>query len=675
MYFEVNEDACNNLSPPETPNSIGSGVNPSCFSSPTSSHDELDLGEVLYERHASFDEKLFELRRQSTEQLAAQMTLMDLELFKRIELKEFHHGNWMKKDKAKLSPNLLYFTKRFNHICFWVEREILSERNLKLRSDMLGFFIKLSKKLMDVNNLHGMMAVLSALQSAAIFRLSLTWKGLSRRERATYDKLASLTSTDDNHCRLREHTKSLGLPCIPHLGLYLTDMAYLLAKQDTHPSLETQRQLTAILDMISFYQNSEYEGLVVHRYLWKYLTTINFLDELEKFIVKDFFELSQELEPSEEKSNFRPCKSTDELSSESAPKRTVSPEESKSFLAGLNLDRFLKRNNSWSSKAVDFKRSPKHTRSTSASPSNSFVMDLSDACRSDVVVNVIESSPPTARKTKTVVGRPMSPLTVSGRSVSSNCDDHGGLESSLPLPVTAKTQPDQSPSQQKKRPFGFTRGHRKASSLGTNVLQSMGIQTSKSQIKQSYEQVDGHSLEKTVSLLDDSLLNMLVSPGCSGSEVSDDEDEYELWKDVGFVRLSESDVVKWKEGGVIKEGGLKRQVSKWNGKALPKPHQKKMKCTCYLTDSALIMTIKKRLKMKRFTSTPEDSVGLPLEEEMLVSLEGKGSDKTFVISNDHGFVVNFTAGSTSEAASWVATFRDALQDYKRRKQETSLIKL
>ena len=32
------------------------------------------------------------------------------------------------------------------------------------------------------------------------------------------------------------------------------------------------------------------EGLVVHRYLWKYLTTINFLDELEKFIVKDFFE-------------------------------------------------------------------------------------------------------------------------------------------------------------------------------------------------------------------------------------------------------------------------------------------------------------------------------------------------------------------------------------------------
>ena len=35
-------------------------------------------------------------------------------------------------------------------------------------------------------------------------------------------------------------------------------------------------------------------------------------------------------------------------------------------------------------------------------------------------------------------------------------------------------------------------------------------------------------------------------------------------------------------------------------------------------------------------SPMQDSVGLPLEEEMLVSLEGKGSDKTFVISNDHG---------------------------------------
>ena len=29
---------------------------------------------------------------------------------------EFHNGNWMKKQKAKLAPNLLAFTRQFNHV-------------------------------------------------------------------------------------------------------------------------------------------------------------------------------------------------------------------------------------------------------------------------------------------------------------------------------------------------------------------------------------------------------------------------------------------------------------------------------------------------------------------------------------------------------------------------------
>ncbi|KAI2651823.1 Ras-specific guanine nucleotide-releasing factor RalGPS2 [Labeo rohita] len=106
-------------------------------------------------------------------------------------------------------------------VSFWVVREILHAQTLKIRAEVLSLYIRTAKKLCDMNNLHAVMAVVSALQSAPIFRLTKTWALLSRKDKATFERLEYLMSKEDNYKRLRDYISSQSMTsCIPYLGIF-----------------------------------------------------------------------------------------------------------------------------------------------------------------------------------------------------------------------------------------------------------------------------------------------------------------------------------------------------------------------------------------------------------------------------------------------------------------------
>lgn len=167
---------------------------------------------------------------QNEEEIARQITLMDFAVFQGIQPRECLNQNWTKRKEE--APHLVQIIENFNKVSCWVQIEILSVIQATNRVQMIKKFLRIAEHLRAMNNFNALYAIHCGLNSNAVYRLKKTWALVPSRYMAIVDMLRDLFALDRKFATFRKTLQNAVTPCIPHIGIYLSDLTLISEGND-----------------------------------------------------------------------------------------------------------------------------------------------------------------------------------------------------------------------------------------------------------------------------------------------------------------------------------------------------------------------------------------------------------------------------------------------------------
>uniref|UniRef100_A0A8C9VD89 Ras protein-specific guanine nucleotide-releasing factor 2b n=1 Tax=Scleropages formosus TaxID=113540 RepID=A0A8C9VD89_SCLFO len=163
----------------------------------------------------------------SAMELAEQITLLDHIIFRSIPYEEFLGQGWMKVDKTERTPYIMKTSQHFNDMSNLVASQIMSHTDVGSRANSIEKWVAVADICRCLNNYNGVLEITSAFNRSAIYRLKKTWAKVCKQTKALMDKLQKTVSSEGRFKNLRETLKNCNPPCVPYLGMYLTDLAFI----------------------------------------------------------------------------------------------------------------------------------------------------------------------------------------------------------------------------------------------------------------------------------------------------------------------------------------------------------------------------------------------------------------------------------------------------------------
>ncbi|KAF9348191.1 hypothetical protein BGX34_002629, partial [Mortierella sp. NVP85] len=159
-------------------------------------------------------------------EFARQLTIMEATIYNKIRPVECLAKAWTSNDPeiAGKAVTIKKMIETSNLYANWIDELILSEKEIKKRVLVIRHFVLIAEKLRALNNFSMLSATMAALSQSPIYRLKRTWEQVPNRTMTSLMELQQLMGVAKNWAEYREELHKVNPPCVPFVGMYLTDL-------------------------------------------------------------------------------------------------------------------------------------------------------------------------------------------------------------------------------------------------------------------------------------------------------------------------------------------------------------------------------------------------------------------------------------------------------------------
>lgn len=158
-------------------------------------------------------------------ELARQFTIIESRIFCSIDPEELLALEWTKKTDSR-AINIKAMSTLSTDLANLVADTVLQLEDAKKRALVIKQWVKIGMKCLELNNYDSLMAIICSLNSSMVLRLKRTWELVSAKTKARLEELKAVVEVGKNYAVLRQRLQNHVAPCIPFVGIYLTDLTF-----------------------------------------------------------------------------------------------------------------------------------------------------------------------------------------------------------------------------------------------------------------------------------------------------------------------------------------------------------------------------------------------------------------------------------------------------------------